>query len=49
MPFNDDFRYKKLNDSLGNILYYCTLLYIIGEHLHDLYTLNSLFRLKRFS
>ena len=29
-------------DSLGNILYYCTLLQIICEHLHDLYTLNSL-------
>ena len=26
----------------GNILYYCTLLHIICEHLHDLYTLNSL-------
>ena len=29
-------------DSLGNILYQCTLLHIICEHLHDLYTLNSL-------
>ena len=29
-------------NSLGNILYYCTLLHIICEHLHDLYTLNSL-------
>jgi len=29
-------------DSLGNILYHCTLLHIICEHLHDLYTLNSL-------
>ena len=29
-------------DSLGNILYWCTLLHIICEHLHDLYTLNSL-------
>ena len=29
-------------DILGNILYLCTLLHIICEHLHDLYTLNSL-------
>ena len=29
-------------ESLGNILYSCTLLHIICEHLHDLYTLNSL-------
>jgi len=29
-------------DSLGNMLYYCTLLHIICENLHDLYTLNSL-------
>ena len=29
-------------NSLGNILYECTLLHIICEHLHDLYTLNSL-------
>ena len=29
-------------DSLGNILYLCTLLHIIFEHLHDLHTLNSL-------
>ena len=29
-------------DSLGNILYSCTLLHIICEHLHDLYTLNYL-------
>ena len=29
-------------NSLGNILYYCTLLHIICEHLHDLYTLHSL-------
>ena len=29
-------------DGLGNILYYCTLLHIICEHLHELYTLNSL-------
>ena len=29
-------------DSLGNILYNCTLLHIICEHLHDLYTFNSL-------
>jgi len=29
-------------NSLGNILYLCTLLHIICEHLHDLYTLNSL-------
>ena len=33
-------------DSLGNILYLCTLLHIICEHLHDLYTLNSLSGLK---
>ena len=32
-------------NSLGNILYYCTLLQIICEHLHDLYTLYT-FRLK---
>ena len=29
-------------DSLGNILYLCTLLHIICEHLHNLYTMNSL-------
>ena len=29
-------------DSLWSILYYCTLVHIICEHLHDLYTLNSL-------
>ena len=29
-------------DSPGNKLYYCTLMHIICEHLHDLYTLNSL-------
>ena len=29
-------------DSLGNILYSCTLLHIICEHLHDFYTLNFL-------
>ena len=29
-------------DSLGNIMYQCTLLHIICEHLHDVYT----FRLK---
>ena len=28
-------------DSLRNILYECTLLHIICEHLHDFYTLNS--------
>jgi len=28
-------------NSLGNILYNCTLLHIICEHLHDLYTLNG--------
>ena len=33
-------------DSLGNILYLCTLLHIIFEHLHNLYTLNSLSGLK---
>ena len=33
-------------DSLGNILYKCTLLHIICVHLHDLYTLNSLSELK---
>ena len=33
---------------LGNILYYCTLLYTICEHLHDLYVHFELpFRLKR--
>ena len=29
-------------NSLGNILYYCTLLHKICEHLHNLYTLNSI-------
>ena len=33
-------------DSLGNILYQCTLLHLICEHLHDLYTLISLIGLK---
>ena len=33
-------------DSLGNILDQCTLLHLICEHLHDLYTLISLIGLK---
>ena len=34
-------------DGLENILYKCTLLHIICEHLHDLYTFELPFRLKR--
>ena len=33
---------KNRNGYLGNILYKCTLLHINCEHIHDLYTLNSL-------
>ena len=40
--YNSFTKFEIEMNSLGNILYWCALLHIICEHLHDLYTLNSL-------
>ena len=43
--YNVYLQFKKFEiemNSLGNILYLCTLLHIICKHLHDLYNLDSL-------